>query len=199
MWHSPNWMNLVQRVIPRWWRRVRMMAWLRVLIWPVMQLHAAFKAYRLSTLYDMRITGQVIYLERALNDRFDNVARRIYIETQADLTQDYIYRKVEERPPLYLYRKWSPTQGYSTADIVCHGSGVWKAAEDSLNSEPSLETADWTYEKPFSPYLIRKGESLQAWDFIVWVPIELVYDEYELRALVNRYKQGGKKYTIQTF
>lgn len=35
-------------------------------------------------------------------------------------------------------------------------------------------------------------------DFIVWVPIDVVFDENEMRAMIAT-KLSGKKYAIQTF
>lgn len=37
------------------------------------------------------------------------------------------------------------------------------------------------------------------YDFIVWVPATLVFDESKMKTLINRYKLAGKRYTIQTY
>lgn len=52
---------------------------LRCLIAPVSYLKGAFDTYKKEVAYKIKITPQVVYLERALNDSFDYTERRIYI------------------------------------------------------------------------------------------------------------------------
>jgi hypothetical protein len=61
-------------------------------------------------------------------------------------------------------------------------------------------------------YLFRKSETLkpkryvyvigeagqQSFDFVVYVPLGMTYNEIELKALVNNYKLASKIFTIQT-
>jgi hypothetical protein len=49
------------------------------------------------------------------------------------------------------------------------------------------------------PSLYLNEEYDQGYDFIVFVPTGLLYDEEKLRALVNKYKLAGKRYIIQYF
>jgi hypothetical protein len=198
MWPNVSWYNLVQRLLPKWWRQPRMLAWLTVCISQVQQLHGAFLSFRTITLYDMRLNGQTIYLEKGLNDRFDDDERRIYIETVEDPSQFYLYRIVEGAPQLFIYRRWASTQFYYVDAYAMYDGKVWQALTAHSNITP-VEGSDWTFVKDYDTYIRRKGESLQPYDFIVWVPVALVFDTYELQALVNRYKQAGKRYSIQTF
>ena len=199
MWPNVNWTDLVQRLLPRWWRKPVMTAWLEVMLSQVRALHTAFLAYRTRVLYEMSLNGQTIYLELGLNDRFDPITRGIYIETIDDPTQLYLYRKVEDRPPLYIYPRWTATRFFFVGAFAIHEGNVWRCTVAGSGVEPGESSPSWEFHKEFDLYLRRKGESLQGVDFIVWVPLELVYDEFELRALVNRYKQAGKRYIIQTY
>lgn len=36
-------------------------------------------------------------------------------------------------------------------------------------------------------------------DFVVWVPVQVVFDTAEMRSLIDSYRLYGTKYTIQTF
>lgn len=54
--------------------------WLWVSFAGIRELHDRLLQFRLDTLYDAGINGQVVKLERMLNDTFDNSLRRIYID-----------------------------------------------------------------------------------------------------------------------
>lgn len=194
-----DWPTFIQALLPYWWRKPNMIAWLRTLLSAVIGLYDDLVTFRSRTIYDLQITGQTIYLEKALNDRFDFINRQIYIENLADLTQFYIYNKVEAQPPVYLYNKYDATYTYASGEFAAYQGTIWVANNATTGSTPAIGNANWSVHKPFDPYLINKGEALQPTDFIVWVPVALVFDINELRALVNRYKLAGKRYTVQTY
>lgn len=184
--------------MPHWWRRVTFVTWMRVLCSPIIELHATVVVCRDRTLYDMRITGQTIYLEKALNDRFDPINRDIWIENLADLTQLYLYNKIELRPPLYLYNKWNNTVAYTIGQYATMNGVVFRCIIAHTNQFPSILSGYWEYHADVV-ILRNKAETLQPTDFIVWVPIALVFDMSEMKALVNRYKQASKRYKILTY
>lgn len=53
--------------------------------------------------YEVIFTGQIIYMKRYLNDQFDNIQRRIYIQTNVGNISPFIYRLSEGLSP-YFYR-----------------------------------------------------------------------------------------------
>jgi hypothetical protein len=61
-----------------------------------------FKNNRNANLYNLQITPQICYLEKALNDRFDAVLRRIYITDGELLEAIYVYQNAELLPK-YIY------------------------------------------------------------------------------------------------
>lgn len=194
---SVNWNWFAQVSMPEWWRKTRMVAFVRLLLSPVAYLHGVFLTFRSRTIYDMEHTGQTMSLEHCLNDRFDPIDRGVWIENLDDLTQTYIYRKVEDRPTPILYRRWDPETSYPVGRRVSWNGIVWSAALANLNEQPGAN-AHWAYVgKTFR--LLRKGETLQPFDFIVWTPILLVFDEAEMRALIDTYRMAGKRYSIQTY
>lgn len=68
-------------------------------------LNDYFIAFVQQTFYKVSFTGQVVYLEHILNDRYDNGLRRIYIEDGLQVPlPPYLYNKVEQRP-LYIWNK----------------------------------------------------------------------------------------------
>ena len=196
---DPN-INFVQQVqvqSPQWWRRIVWVKWLLVCVSAVRDLHHIFTNYRTAVLYDLHISGQTIYLEKALNDRFDFLARGIYIENINDLTQLYLYQKAEARPPFYLYNKYSATQVYAIGEFAVFNRQIWQAQVAGLLPHPP--SPDWTNQRPFRPYLINKNEAGNSFDFIIHVPVGVTFDTAELRALVDRFKLAGKRYTIITY
>lgn len=67
------------RLLPVRLRKEKMIAWLKALNAPVKELYQKFIDFRRVTLYELSHTGQVCYLEDALNDVFDPVSRGIQI------------------------------------------------------------------------------------------------------------------------
>lgn len=87
-----NYNALIRWLVPVELREPVTMAWLQVINWPVIKLYQSFTRNRAANLYRLSITPQVCFLEKMLNDRFDNTDRRIYID------------QAIERPPVYLYQ-----------------------------------------------------------------------------------------------
>lgn len=71
---------IASRNVPRWFRHVRNLAFVRVLARGLAVIHEEFLAWRQDTIIaQYRFNGLIHSLEWALNDRFDPVERRIYI------------------------------------------------------------------------------------------------------------------------
>lgn len=198
MWPSIDWNSFLQSMVPPWWRKERFLRWLHVLISQVRELHTTSSEVRTRILYEMSFTGQTMSLEGALNDRFDPDARGIYIDNPPDPVQTFIFRKAELATPTYIYRKWNSLTYYLSGQYSISKGGVWKAVNDNTGSGPSLTNADWSYEGPLL-HIRRKDENQLDWDFVIMVPVEVVFNESEMRALVNRYRLAPKRYTIMTY
>lgn len=63
-----------------------------------------FFSYYSQKKYEIKFTGQLIYMKRYLNDQFDPIDRRIYINTNFGDISEFVYRKAED-DGIYLYRK----------------------------------------------------------------------------------------------
>lgn len=64
--------------------------WLEVLLSPIAYLFELHQEYRIQKLYELDFTGQVISLERLLNDKFDSTQRRIIINKPV-VQEPYFY------------------------------------------------------------------------------------------------------------
>lgn len=90
-------------------------AFIIALCTPFIALYRSFSSNRNNNLYRLAITSQVCYLEKALNDRFDWIGRRIYISDGSVKRRTYIYTREEDFPliiysaedeaPRYLYTR----------------------------------------------------------------------------------------------
>lgn len=154
-----DYVKLVTQRVPIDLRFDDLMAYLMALVGPLVYLYNKLLAFRDSIIYKLTITPQVAYLEKMLNDRYDNALRRIYIEDGESTNAIPLYTKAELQPVI-LYTKGE--------------------------------------NQPISLY--TKGEAGQfTFDFVVWVPLGLTFDETEMTALVNTYKLVSKFFKIQTF
>ena len=96
--------KLVNALTPQVLRKPKIMALLYALVNPVVYVYNLFLINRRSNLYRLMITPQVCYVEIALNDKYDGVARRITITRPKSYDPLFLFRKIENKP-VYLYRK----------------------------------------------------------------------------------------------
>ena len=75
-----------------------MLAWLRALHFPLIKVVDDFNFNRNQNLYNLAHNGQVCYLRKVLNDRFDIAQRRIKIIDGNQYKREYIYTDGEQKP-----------------------------------------------------------------------------------------------------
>ena len=88
--------------IPEPLRKPILSAWVKVLLSPIKTVYEAFLSYRTLKLYELTITPQVCYMERLLNDRWDDTLRRIVIEDAPDHAPIVYYLEAELKPDVYF-------------------------------------------------------------------------------------------------
>ena len=84
--------ELVRNLLPAYLRQLKRMAWLESLLAPADDIQQDFVRWGQTTLYALDFTGQVISLERRLNDEFDPVLRRIYLSDDAYIQESFLFR-----------------------------------------------------------------------------------------------------------
>lgn len=99
-----DYMKLVWLIVPPRLRKIKQITWLQGLCSPVNLLYQLFRKNRTANLYRLKITPQVCYLERLLNDRYDIADRRITIVDSVTFDPVYIYLQQENKPQ-YIYTK----------------------------------------------------------------------------------------------
>ncbi len=105
--------KLIVWLLPTFLRRVKLFMWLQVLITPIRELYNNFLKYRKQVNYKLSHNSQVCYLQKVLNDAFDNELRRIYIENGVFLKALYVYTPKEELP-VYIGTEYI----YSDEDLI---------------------------------------------------------------------------------
>jgi hypothetical protein len=152
MWFNVNWKYLVINFTPIQLRKPALIGYVNALLQPIATLHYNWLRLRDDNLYKLEHTGQVCYLRKSLNDRFDPSLRRIYIGNGRRYPREYIYTRAEEKPRFLGTMYLRSRQDYE-------GTGV---------------------------------------DFIVFVPGSIVDSQLdELKAHINFYKEGVKRYKIE--
>ena len=90
--------KLTELLTPTFLRKERMLAWLRALHFPLIKIVDDFNFNRNQNLYKLAHNGQVCYLRKVLNDRFDIAQRRIKIIDGNKYKREYIYTDGEKKP-----------------------------------------------------------------------------------------------------
>lgn len=98
MWYNLNINKLVELLLPTFLRKEKMLAWLRALHFPLIKIVDDFNFNRNQNLYNLAHNGQVCYLRKVLNDRFDVSERRIKITDGNRYKRQYIYTQGEQKP-----------------------------------------------------------------------------------------------------
>jgi len=142
---------------PIFLRNPILVAWLGIIISPVVYVYQDLLLFRTQKLYELAITPQVVYLQKLLNDRYDYVERRITIVDAIDQEPIYFFKRTELKP------------------VTIYNMG---------ENEPV--------------YVYTRGEvSSMKNDFIVKVPIDVVFNFNEMTSLVQTYKLPSKQFKIQ--
>lgn len=101
--------KLNEQVTPSFLRKDRLTGLLQSIIFPVKQLFEIFKKFREAKIYELTHSGQIFSLENVLNDRFDQIDRRIYITDGLTKDRTYIYTRDENKAVylgnLFLYNR----------------------------------------------------------------------------------------------
>jgi hypothetical protein len=104
---SIDFSKLALLLTPIFWRSNIMIDWINSFIEPIAIIHKEFIKYREKQIYKVVHNGQVILLEKVLNDAFDSSERRVFISELPVFDPLYIYTTAENKPVFigsqYLY------------------------------------------------------------------------------------------------
>ncbi|MDD2635606.1 MAG: hypothetical protein PHW82_08935 [Bacteroidales bacterium] len=122
-WVYINTTKLYRWLLPRLIRQPKAKAFVDSFMISFDNLYAKFFKNRIANLYFIEINGQVVKLEKMLNDKYDFVQRRIYLSDGIYTHLEYLYTNAEDRviyiydtTPTYLYQ--TSEQGYGQTSFV---------------------------------------------------------------------------------
>ena len=109
MWYNVKFDKLWQLLTPTFLRKQLTTAFINTALRPLKTIYDNWLKARNETLYKLAHNGQVCYLKKALNDRFDLELRRIYIGNGNSYLRKYIYTNAEQKPEylgkMFLYSR----------------------------------------------------------------------------------------------
>lgn len=91
-----------EQLLPILLRKPKLLAFLKQLITPFISLYDLFFEFKNQAIYKTQHNASIILLTKVLNDAFDPVDRRIYIENALILDSEHFYTP-ENGPPFYFY------------------------------------------------------------------------------------------------
>ncbi len=98
MWSNINIETLGINSLATFLRLPRHIAFVKALVSPIVSIYNDWFRMRNDHLYKLKHNAQVCYLRKSLNDKFDNVERRIYIGNGNSFKPEYIYTPAEAQP-----------------------------------------------------------------------------------------------------
>ncbi|QHN64839.1 hypothetical protein [Bergeyella cardium] len=98
MWYNLEINKLIELLTPTFLRKEKLLAWLRSLHFPLQKVLDDFHFERKQNLYNLSHNGQMCYLRKVLNDKFDISERRIKITDGNRFKRQYIYTDGEQKP-----------------------------------------------------------------------------------------------------
>ncbi|WP_188621537.1 hypothetical protein [Flavobacterium suaedae] len=87
--------RLALMLLPSAFRKPFLAAMAQINIKPTEALHYNWKLWRNENIYKLEHTGQVCYLRKALNDKYDQSLRRIYIGSGTLYNTPYLHTEAE--------------------------------------------------------------------------------------------------------
>ena len=136
MWYNFDIIKYAQYVLRPSLRKRKIFAIISIFLLPLIFIYTLFKSYRKQAINKLNINGQVIYIEKVLNDRFFLKNREIYITDIAG-EESYLYHRREEQIPSYLYKRG---EGVGKKHIRQRGEGNYSG--NYVVNIPSFLSAD---------------------------------------------------------
>ena len=121
--YNINWSRLVDSLLLVDLRNPFFKTWIRCLVEPIKTIHGEFLEYRTNALYRVRHNSQVAYMEAVLNDKFDDIFRRIRIRN-VELKQAVYFYEPNENKEVYFYEPSDNKPVYFYEDDELAGEGV---------------------------------------------------------------------------
>lgn len=198
--YAVNWIRVLKENLPLFMQKNRRVDLLLAFQKPFKDIHAQFLIVKASYAQKARFTGEKMYLQKALNLRYDPVGNGIYIQNNWP-TLLWLFKETEVEPAPWVYLEWNAATNYLTNEYAQEGLGVYRALNNNVNKLPSANPANWVLDTNANGinYFFNESEYTSMNRFIIMVPVAVGYIEEEMRAIVDTFALAGINYTIQTY
>lgn len=112
--------KFAQHLLPPMLRKKKLFSLIKVLISPCKQILSEFKLFRQQSLDNMQINGQVIYIEKILNDTYFLKNKEIYI---TDIEEQILYMNTSAEGDGLVYMSKVGEEGGNTVYMSLEGEG----------------------------------------------------------------------------
>lgn len=118
MWFEFNTYIWAVQQLPNRWRDAVSISFAMALVKPIRTLYNTWYNYRENNLYMLEHTGQICSLRKSLNDKFDPIQRRIYIDDAVQYDDVVLYTEAEDIPvTFYTEAEGIPVVLYTEAEM----------------------------------------------------------------------------------
>ncbi len=192
---------LVTILLPTKLRKERLIAFLRLINSHLKQIYSEFKNYRNLKLYDINFTGQVMYIEKKLQDMFS--CSGIYIADGELIQPVYLSNIDEAHTPVYFGNLFISGTIYNTGDEIIYQNQWYSYTATGNGNTPDTDAAA-TAGDLLTTYMHNKEEQRLNSSFIVNIPsncysMMTTDDVNRLKSTVEFYKLADKSYEIKPF
>lgn len=103
MWYRIDFDRLVAQLLPPVLRSKLLRAMLRAMVVPLRYIYGRFDTLKNTVDSRLETTGNVLYIEKALNDAFYLKERQIFLSTPAEEKTPSFYFSSELQRPIFMY------------------------------------------------------------------------------------------------
>lgn len=192
-----NFARFAKNLTPWFLRASRFKQWIGVLSWGSSLALDDLNEFRLLKDYELKFTGQRLYLERWLNDKFDPVNQAINVINIVLIQNPFVFNKIEGRET-YSANKYKAATAYVVGDRVSSVGSIWRCISAATGQTPATSPAFWTLDRGHQ-YLRNKNEIGGAYVFTVEIPNTITLSDQvrnNIKTEVDKFVIAGKNYQI---
>lgn len=102
--YNVNWFRLVNMLVLPAVKKPLVLAFINSAIAPIRSNYDSFLGFKNDAEYRLKHNGQVCYLQKVLNDKFDNALRRIVVRNIQPKQPLWVYYP-EDNKPVFVYNE----------------------------------------------------------------------------------------------
>lgn len=171
MWYDIDFTRFCRQMLPPMLRSLLLMSMLKVMIVPLRYIYGLFKSLKAETDNGLNISGNVMSLQRALNEVFFLELNQIYIETPHEENKRVLYFKSENQTNIPMH-------------FCSEGEGqyLWESGETTVKFNFVV------YVPTFLCTSLNKDEDKYRGENLNRIMIVL-----------NKYKPAGRTFSIELY